>query len=402
MISWLVCVDVFSPALAEQTDFLNSCYVAGKICATNSYDVLYPPLEASSQARTKFAETAHELMPLLPKNSSPVWQYPPIDAQFFSLFVGISPSLALMAWQILGLISIGISAYAFAKSAEIDWFNSISLLILFFPFFFTLKTGQQGIIFGVLPISLSLYFFSKQKPVLAGLAGGVTFFTMKYLLLFSFICAGLASLNLGVLFGLIASCLFICGFTLLTTPFATVVCWIHNLQLSEAYFFDPHLAHKLALYTSLPPLLILSSPIEYRYLAKVLVYSISSIVALLGLFFIWMIAKSPLPLKSRVCFIFASAIYLMPIVQPHLLYYDLSLIMPANILLWSRSISEPIQSKLRVLTVLLALLINGYFISFAVFNSPIFNPLVFNLLLVTIIVQILFGMKLALRESSIS
>jgi hypothetical protein len=399
MTGWLLYEDLFNPSMAQQSDFLNSCYVAGKICATNSYEVLYPPIDATSQEGSEFAKTAHRLMPLLPERSSPTWQYPPIDAQLFSLFVEMPPSLALMVWQILGITSMVASAYLLSKVVDINWLNSTCLLILFFPFYFTLRFGQQGIVLAVLPICLSLYFFSKQKPVLAGLVGGTTFLTTKHLLLLALICIGLANLNLGMLVGATVAVFSMCGLTLLTAPFATVARWMHNLSLSETYFFDPHLHQRVYLYTSLPPLLILFSPIEYRSLAKVVIYFLAFITTLCGIVLNWRIAKSDLLLTTKVRLIFASAIYLMPIVQPHLLYYDLTLLMPSNILLWSATLPELVHRKLRVLIVSLVLLIDGFFICYVIGDPSRSNTLVFNLILATLIVQILFQINAAVCQT---
>jgi hypothetical protein len=391
MVWWLVDVDLTKPALAQRTDFLNAFYVAGVIMARGSFHELYPPLEADSQVGFEFAKVAHSLLPYLPASSQPCWQYPPIDAQFLSLFAGLPSSTALLAWQILSVIAIGASVFFVSRFAKVHWAIVSSLFIIFLPFFQTLKFGQQGIILGLFPLCAALHLLGKDRPFIAGLVGSSTFLTLKFLVIAGLISLVLLPIQRRMLFGLAVGCFILVGFMLVTVPFQTCLEWLHNIQLSEKYFFEPHFYHNLSLYISLPALLILHFPIEFRAFGKILFYSLALTILVITMCVQWRIVNSKLPLEQKLRIVFAFAFYLMPVVLPHLLYYDLAGIMVANILLWDVQASYLISQKLRAVAITSTLVIDAYFISFSVLNWSSFHPLIFAAILTLVFFQLLWN-----------
>lgn len=393
MVWWLVDVDLTKPALAQRTDFLNAFYIAGVIMARGSFHELYPPLEADSQVGFEFAKVAHSLLPYLPANSQPCWQYPPIDAQFLSLFAGLPSSTALLTWQILSIGAIGASVFFVSKFAKVHWAIVSSLFIIFLPFFQTLKFGQQGIILGLLPLCAALYFLGKEKPFIAGLVASSTFLTLKFLVIAGFISLVLLPIQRRMLFGLAAGFFILVGYMLATVPFLTCLEWLHNIQLSEKYFFEPHFYHNLSLYISLPALLILHFPIEFRAFGKIVFYLFAAIVLGLTLIVQLHVTRSSLPLQQKLGIVFALSFYMMPMTLPHLLYYDLAGIMVANILLWNIPAPIPISQKLRAISVTSTVVVDFYFVSFAILNSSTFHPLMFALIMSVIFGQLLITVR---------
>jgi len=389
MLWWLVDVDLTKPALAQRTDFLNAFYIAGIIMARGSFHELYPPLEADSQVGFEFAKVAHSLLPYLPASSQPCWQYPPIDAQFLSLFAGLPSSTALLAWQILSVSAIGASVFFVSQFAKVHWVIVSSLFIIFLPFFQTLKFGQQGIILGLFPLCAALYLLSKDKPFIAGLVASTTFLTLKFLVIAGLISLVLLPIQRRMLLGLAAGCFILVGFMLATVPFLTCLQWLHNIQLSEKYFFEPHFYHNLSLYISLPALLILHFPIELRTFGKVVFYLFAAVILVFTLLVQLRVTRSSLPLQQKLGIVFALSFYMMPMTLPHLLYYDLAGIMVANILLLNISAPIAISQRLRAISVTSTVVVDFYFISFAVLNSSAFHPLMFALVMCVIFGQLL-------------
>lgn len=398
MVWWLVDVDLTKPALAQRTDFLNAFYIAGVIMARGSFHELYPPLEADSQVGFEFAKVAHSLLPYLPASSQPCWQYPPIDAQLLALFAGLPSSMALLAWQILSVSAIGASVFFVSQFAKVHWAIVSSLFIIFLPFFQTLKFGQQGIILGLFPLCAALYLLGKNRPFIAGLVASSTFLTLKFLVIAGFISLVLLPIQRRMLFGLAAGCFILVGFMLATVPFVTCLQWLHNIQLSEKYFFEPHFYHNLSLYISLPALLILHFPIEFRVFGKIFFYILAAVIFALTMFIEWRVASSALHFEQKLRLVFSLSFYMMPMILPHLLYYDLAGIMVANILLWNVSAPFAISQKLRAIAVTSTVVIDVYFISFAILNTTAFHPLMFALILSVIFCQLLSAINQIAKE----
>lgn len=391
MLWWLLDVDLRKPALAQRTDFLNCFYVAGIIASRGSLHELYPPLTADSQVGFDFARVAHSLLPYLPASSQPCWQYPPIDAQFLSLFAGLPSSTALLAWQIVSMCALSAIVYFLSHSAKVHWCIVLSLFIFFFPFFQTLKFGQQGIVLGLFPICAAFYLLHHKKPFIAGLIASLTLLTLKFLVLAGLISLVLVRIERRMLIGLITGCSLLLGFMLVSIPVETCLQWLHNIHLSEKYFFEPHFVHNLSLYISLPALLILHFPIEFRTLGKVLFYILAFVILVITMLIQWRSTNSTSTLEQKLRIVFALGFYLMPMVLPHLLYYDLAGIMVANILIWEISAPYIVIQKLRAIAMTSTLVIDAYFIGFAVLNSNAFSPLMFTLILSVIYSQLLIA-----------
>lgn len=393
MLWWLLDVDLTKPALAQRTDFLNCFYVAGTIALRGSFHELYPPLTADSQVGFDFARVAHSLLPYLPASSQPCWQYPPLDAQFLSMFAGLPSSTALLAWQIVSLCALSAVVYFLSQFSKIHWCVVVSLFIVFLPFFQTLKFGQQGIVLGLFPLCAALFLLHHQKPFIAGLIASLTLLTLKFLVLAGLISLVLVRTERRLLMGLVAGCSILLGFMLVSIPVETCLQWLHNIHLSEKYFFEPHFVHSLSLYISLPALLILHFPIELRIFGKVFFYVLALGILAITMLIQWRSANSIQTLDQKLRIAFALGFYLMPMVQPHFLYYDLAGIMVANILIWDVSASYAISQKLRAIAITSTLVIDAYFIAFAVLNSNAFPPLMFTLVLSVIFSQLLIAIN---------
>lgn len=391
MLWWLIDVDLTKPALAQRTDFLNAFYVAGVIAARGSFHELYPPLGADSQVGFEFSRVAHSLLPYLPASSQPCWQYPPIDAQFLSLFAGLPSSTALLTWQFLSVSAIAAAVLFVSHISKIHWTVVSSLFIIFLPFFQTLKFGQQGIVLGLLPLCAALYLLCERRPFTAGLVASLTFLTLKFLIIAGVISVALLPTQRRMFLGLLVGCFILAGFMLATVPFLTCLQWLHNIHLSEKYFFEPHFYHNLSLYISLPALLILHFPIEFRVFGKIFFYILATVIFALTLFIEWRVASSEFPFEQKLRTVFALSFYMMPMILPHLLYYDLAGIMVANILLWNVSAPLAISQKLRAIAITSTVVIDVYFISFAILNTTTFHPLMFALILSVIFCQLLFA-----------
>jgi hypothetical protein len=173
-------------------------------------------------------------------------------------------------------------------------------------------------------------------------------------------------------------------FLFLSTP-NVLLPWIHGLKLAELYFFDPHLLHRTFIYTSLPALSILNMPVEFRDMAKIVCYTAAAVVAYATLYVGARACKS---MQKKQFFLLALTLSFlaMPIIEPHLLFYDLSGAAIGLLGLWKlRKLEMP---NLGGLSAMLWVTITCYFLIFA-FNLLQPQPLVFVLILAGAYLQIL-------------
>ena len=93
----------------QESDFIMTFYVAGRLALTGRANELYPPSDARSFIDTPFDRAAHELLPHLPKASTGAYMYIPLIAGFFAPFSLVDPNLSLFLWQLMSVVALALS-----------------------------------------------------------------------------------------------------------------------------------------------------------------------------------------------------------------------------------------------------------------------------------------------------
>ncbi len=386
ILGWLFWVDLFRSDFVQMTDFANSCYVAGKIACSGQFDQLYPSLSATNYIQCQFPAIAHKLLPLIAVGSFPVWQYSPLNALVFVPFAKLSIENSLLAWQVLNILGTVLIAVLLAKPLKMKSLDVFLFCITFAPWFMMLKFGQQGILFGILPVCLGLALLLRNRPVLAGLALSLTFLNPKYLVISCLFAGLLFATNKKTALSLGCGVFFLLAITIMVSSWSTFLCWVHSLKLAELYLFDPHLLHRTFIYTSLPALAILNSPIEIRDVAKIVCYAAAALIAgtTVAIGFRSTSQQDP---RQRLMLGFALMFCIMPVVEPHLLFYDLAGVVLSVLTLFY--FKEKLQMpELGAIAITLWLAVNAYFLVF-VLNAVKPEPMIFVLILSGIYVQLL-------------
>lgn len=384
MIWWLLWVDFHSQQLVEATDFANSYFVAGKIALSGNIALLYPVLSATDYIDSRFPQIAHQLLSTLPGGSYPVWQYSPLNAFLFSYLSIFRVETALLIWQILNGCATVLIAFLLAKSFKIRVLDTFLFCFCFAPWFMMIKFGQQGLIFGILPLCLGFWFAQRNRSIFAGLCLSLTFLNPKYMLVAGLFAAILFCRNRKVLPGFLMGVVFWITLLLISTP-QMVLPWLHGLKLPEQYFFDPHLLHRTFMYTSLPALSILNLPFEFRDAAKLVCYAAAILIGLATLV-IGMRASKRMPKQQFLLLALTLSFLAMPVIQPHLLFYDLAGAAIGVLGLWKLSKLE--MPNLSSVSILMWATISCYFLIFA-FTLVKPEPLIFVLILAGAYFQVL-------------
>ncbi|HEY9869000.1 MAG TPA: hypothetical protein V6D08_07525, partial [Candidatus Obscuribacterales bacterium] len=252
--------------------------------------------------------------------------------------------------------------------------NLFWMSMLFFPVFHTLLIGQMGVIFGMLPVCLGYAWLCGNKPLRAGLVWSVLLLKPQFAPVAAVICLShalrgryrcLAGLVLGsFIFGMIN--IFVLG------P-EVAARWLHCLRLAEkTYEFPSYLL------VCLPGALLLAVPAGQRAIAKLPIYGLSAAV---GLSALWQSSR----LLGRACqqahaLALVLSSFATPLVVPHLLFYDLTCLVPAGFLIYARSAGRQSDKLSRVAT-LVWLAINLYMAVFFLIGPRWAPPLILTAVL---------------------
>jgi hypothetical protein len=317
----------------QQSDYVMTFYVAGHLSATGRDSELYPRSGATSFAGASFDKAAHDLLRDLPKDTTAIYMYSPLLALFFAPLSFLSPTWSVLLWQALSLVALFFSCEILARSMEIDFPESFLMCALFGPLFIMLWSGQLGLVLGVFPLCLGYFFLLKHQALLAGLIWSVLLLKPQYFPSAVFVGVVFAlqrkyRLVLGLVLGLL---IFATTNLLLFSP-ELITRWVTSHELSDTLFTDARYGIPAHLVTSIPADILLLLRSDLRALWKWPIYFGALSLWLTGLWYCWKTCRAELAWRTQVSLILAVSCVLSSLALPHLLYYDLCILIPAGFL----------------------------------------------------------------------
>jgi len=326
----------------EESDFIMTFYVAGHLAATNRARELYPPPDARSFAGTAFDKAAHELLPHLPSASTGAYMYIPLIAGFFAPFTLVGPNLALFFWQTLSAAALALCAALLARLSAMKPSEVFFLSFLFGPVFLTLWAGQLGLGFGLLPLCLGYFLLMRNRPFTAGIAWSFLLLKPQYFFAAAFVgLVGATARRYRILFGMSCGIFCLILLTLVTFSWPVTTQWLLSHRVSDAYFFSGLQEIPSHLLTGLPANLLILFPVEQREWVKLPLYATAAALWLFGLWFCSRFNNARIDEPARLSIAFLIGLVLSALTLPHLLYYDLCVLLPAGVLLLAQN--GPIQ-----------------------------------------------------------
>ncbi len=376
MFAIILLANVQLPELMQRSDYLEAFYVAGHMVAHGHADILYPSTTINSFADAPFNKYAHEVLPYLDSADSKnhliaIYMYSPLNAYLFAPLSLISPPWSLLVWQVLSTGGLACSCLLVSRltgmrSADLFWMS-----MLFLPVFHTLLIGQLGIVFGILPVCLGYFLLTRSHPIWAGLIWSLMLLKPQFLPVVGITALALAfSGRAKCLLGLLSGVLGLSILNVMVLGPDTAAKWIHCLSLADkTYEFPSYLL------ICLPGAILEALPKASTAAAKPLVYVLSLLLALYGL------RKSCRPIQlsrggqSAIVQSLTVGSLLAPLVVPHLLFYDLTCLVPAGMLLLGCGSIRP-SDKVYRMTVLTWIGINAYMLIFSLIGTRYAPPLV--------------------------
>jgi len=317
----------------QQSDYMMTFYVAGHLSATGRESELYPTSGATSFAGASFDKAAHDLLRDLPKNTTAIYMYSPLLALFFAPLSLLSPTWSVLLWQALSLVALFFSCEILARSMEIDFPESFLMCAFFGPIFITLWSGQLGLVLGVFPLCLGYFFLLKHYALLAGLIWSMLLLKPQYLPSAVFIGLVLALHGkFRLVLGLVLGILIVVTMNLLLFSPELITRWVTSHELSDMLFTDSRYGIPAHLVTSIPADILLLLRSETRAIWKWPIYFGALSLWFAGLWYCWKICRAELAWRTQVSLILAVSCVLSSLVLPHLLYYDLCILIPAGFL----------------------------------------------------------------------
>ena len=381
---------LYLPQAAESTDYMMNFYAAGHLSASGQAAHLYPGPDTLSFTNSPFDKATHALLRHLPQNLTASYSYSPLVAWIFAPLSHLRPNLSLLLWQGLSVAALAISCALLGRLTRIKGTDIFFLSFLLFPVFITLWIGQLGIVFGLLPLCAGYFLLMKNRPFLAGLAWSLLSLKPQYLPAVGLVGLALAMVGrihclAGIMFG--SAGLFLAN--LFIFPQEITMKWLISFRASDAIFSTGLYTVPIHMITSLPSNLLMLFPVSQRPSLKLPFYLLAAALWLTGLWQGWKLARSDEDRPSKVPLISAIGLSLLPLVPPHMLYYDLCMFLPAGVTLTGQESPTPKGDFLRKAALIAWASIILYFPLFLTVNANVAVPLALEFILLGFFVAML-------------
>jgi hypothetical protein len=165
--------------------------------------------------------------------------------------------------------------------------------------------------------------------------------------------------------------------------------WLLSHKVSDAYFFEGLQGIPSHLLTGLPANLLVLLPVNERRAVKFPLYAGAAALWLFGLGFCLKAKWSQLEDSARVSLTFVIGLILSSLTLPHLLYYDLCVLLPAGFLLLAKNGPLPTQTGLRTIAVLGWTTVSGFLPLLLTFTKQKWLPLILELILLILFMLLL-------------
>jgi hypothetical protein len=252
------------------------------------------------------------------------------------------------------------------------------LAFLFLPIFLTLWAGQLGLTLGLLPLCLGFSLLVKTRPLLAGIVWSLLLLKPQYFLAAAFVALVLllnrryrtfVGMSLGVIGLLII--------TLLSFGPELTLHWLQSHQVSDAMYSSGQQGIPSHLITGLPANLMILFPVEQRGAVKWPLYFGAAMLWVAGFYYAIKIAKTQADHLPSLAVALILGVCLSAITLPHLLYYDLCVLVPAGALLLAKSA----RNDLRQIAIYGWILVSGFLVPMLAFASSKIVPLICEVIL---------------------
>ncbi|MGH7854623.1 MAG: glycosyltransferase family 87 protein [Candidatus Binatia bacterium] len=395
--SWIFLIDnnLFSQRERfQESDFIMTFYVAGQLVLAGRSDELYPAPQADSFVNSPFDIAAHEILPHLPKESIGAYMYTPLVAGFFAPLSLAGANYSLLIWQVLSVLALAFSCWLLARVSMKKPSDVFFLTSLYAPVFLTLWAGQLGLGFGLAPLCAGYFLLLRQWPFAAGLVWSILLFKPQYFLAAVFITLILAlSGRYRTFAGMTLGVVVLLGLTTIFFSPELTLHWLQSHRVSDSIFSSGLHGIPAHLITGLPANLMILFPPEARAALKWPLYAGAALLWLVGLWFGVNLARVKLADPAWISLALVLGVLLCALTLPHLLYYDLCVLLPAGVLLLGKHGPLPDDKAFRFIGVIGWIVVSAALPLLLVYNQQRMLPLMLELFLLVLWMAFLIRLK---------
>jgi glycosyl transferase family 87 len=388
--SWIFLIDsnLFSQRERfQESDFIMTFYVAGQLVLAGRSDELYPSPQADSFVDSPFDKAAHQFLPNLPKRSTGAYMYTPLVAVFFAPLSLAGANYSLLIWQIISVLALAFCCWLLARVTMKKTIDVFFLTSLYAPVFLTLWTGQLGLGFGLAPLCAGYFLILKRWKLAAGLVWSVLLLKPQFFLAAAFVALILAlSGRYRTFAGMTVGVVILSGLTtVLFSPELTLQ-WLQSHRVSDLTYSSGLHGIPAHLITGLPANLMILFPIEARAAVKWPLYASAVLLWLIGFRYGVKLARAHLPDPTWISLALVIGVLLCSLTLPHLLYYDLCVLIPAGVLLLAKNGPLPNHIGFRGIGLAGWIVVSAFLPLLLAYSQEKLLPLVLELVLL-----VLFG-----------
>ena len=391
--TWIFLVDnnLFSQRERfQESDFIMTFYVAGQLVLAGRSVELYPEPEAKSFVNSPFDKAAHEFLPHLPKASTGAYMYTPLVAGFFAPLSLAGPNYSLLIWQALSVLALAFSCWLLARVTSGKPGEIFFLASLYFPVFLTLWAGQLGLAFGVAPLCAGYFLLLRQWPLAAGFVWSLLLLKPQYFLAAAFVALVLALAGrYRTVAGMTLGVMLLVGLTVMFFSPDLTSRWLQSHRVSDSIFSSGLHGIPTHLITGLPANLMILFPPGLRAAVKWPLYLGAALLWLVGFGYALKLARAKLADGTWISLVLIIGVLLCSLTLPHLLYYDLCVLLPAGVLLLANHGPVPKQIVSRDLALAGWVAVSVFLPILLVFAGWKIVPLVLELILLVLFVGLL-------------
>lgn len=399
--------DLVMRNMIAMSDYTTSFYVSSKLFVEHRLSELYPALSDPTLIGTQYDKAAHLMLPGLPATMTAIFPYAPVVALLLAPFASFAPNLALLVFQCACVAALVAVSELLRRSSESrsgrtspvpgasdasrsDARPSIAssqLAVvppggsLFFSFFLltpvvlTLWIGQVGILFGMLPCAAGYFLLRRGTPYLAGLVWSLTLLKPQFALIPAMVAVVLLCFKR---WQLLAGCLTGAAVFLVVNAFALgpglFQAWLNAMKLTEAVYLAPSSGVARHLAISVPRFAMYLLPYEQVGSFKPLIYAVAALILLCTVAVTCRFATRCKHPDIATDAAIVSGSLLIPLVAPHLFYYDLSIMAVAGAIVFGNTAQAAVTGQWRRLAQLMWVIISVYPFTWTAHKS-MYSPL---------------------------